>query len=199
MICQRSVLSSNTSNASSRKEIGNFNFNISLSLWFSFVFSVENSDHCDFTTLRNMIVRTHMQDLKDVTNTVHYENYRCAKLAGVSSVSGDATKMAPSRYCLLLHTPCWFSSSPILVACTFIFDLNCQMAFMCVPSVAIFVTLKLVPHIPFAVEYAQHLLCYLPVNGYRGNWDPADLSKMTLFWCKLTNNAPHNNAHKEMW
>lgn len=24
-----------------------------------------------------------MQDLKDVTNNVHYENYRCRKLAGI--------------------------------------------------------------------------------------------------------------------
>lgn len=26
--------------------------------------------------LRNMLVRTHMQDLKDVTRETHYENYR---------------------------------------------------------------------------------------------------------------------------
>ncbi|CAM1292689.1 SEPT7 (predicted), partial [Pycnogonum litorale] len=48
------------------------------------VVEVENLEHCDFIALRNMIVRTHMQDLKDVTNNVHYENYRCRKLAGVS-------------------------------------------------------------------------------------------------------------------
>jgi len=45
---------------------------------------VENLSHCDFLALRNMLIRTHMQDLKDVTNSVHYENYRCRKLAGVS-------------------------------------------------------------------------------------------------------------------
>lgn len=37
---------------------------------------VENLEHCDFIALRNMIIRTHLQDLKDVTNNVHYENYR---------------------------------------------------------------------------------------------------------------------------
>lgn len=37
---------------------------------------VENSAHCDFVKLRNMLVRTHMQDLKDVTRETHYENYR---------------------------------------------------------------------------------------------------------------------------
>jgi septin 7 len=61
------------------------------------VAEVENEEHCDFTTLRNMIIRTHMQDLKDVTNNVHYENYRCSKLATVSSVTGSSDKVAPSR------------------------------------------------------------------------------------------------------
>lgn len=37
---------------------------------------VENLEHCDFIAMRNMIIRTHLQDLKDVTNNVHYENYR---------------------------------------------------------------------------------------------------------------------------
>lgn len=46
---------------------------------------VENLEHCDFIALRNMIIRTHLQDLKDVTNNVHYENYRCRKLAGLGS------------------------------------------------------------------------------------------------------------------
>jgi septin 7 len=44
---------------------------------------VENMEHCDFVALRNMVVRTHLQDLKDVTNHVHYENFRCRKLAGL--------------------------------------------------------------------------------------------------------------------
>ncbi|MGH0165769.1 UNVERIFIED_CONTAM: hypothetical protein FKN15_066483 [Acipenser sinensis] len=39
-------------------------------------FAVENTAHCDFVKLRNMLVRTHMQDLKDVTRETHYENYR---------------------------------------------------------------------------------------------------------------------------
>ncbi|ETE71833.1 Septin-1, partial [Ophiophagus hannah] len=37
---------------------------------------VENAAHCDFLKLRNMLIQTHMQDLKDVTHEVHYENYR---------------------------------------------------------------------------------------------------------------------------
>uniref|UniRef100_A0A3Q3Q915 Septin-type G domain-containing protein n=1 Tax=Monopterus albus TaxID=43700 RepID=A0A3Q3Q915_MONAL len=40
------------------------------------IVEVENLAHCDFLKLRNMLVRTHMQDLKDVTREIHYETYR---------------------------------------------------------------------------------------------------------------------------
>lgn len=43
---------------------------------FFFFSEVENPAHSDFLKLRNMLVRTHMQDLKDVTQEAHYENYR---------------------------------------------------------------------------------------------------------------------------
>ncbi|XP_058463239.1 septin-7 isoform X3 [Malaya genurostris] len=49
------------------------------------VVEVDNLDHCDFVALQNMVIRTHLQDLKDVTNNVHYENYRCRKLAGLGN------------------------------------------------------------------------------------------------------------------
>ncbi|XP_063699059.1 septin-7 isoform X5 [Culicoides brevitarsis] len=49
------------------------------------VAEVENLEHCDFIALRNMVIRTHLQDLKEVTNNVHYENYRCRKLAGLGA------------------------------------------------------------------------------------------------------------------
>ncbi|XP_029670759.1 septin-7 isoform X5 [Formica exsecta] len=55
------------------------------------VAEVENLEHCDFIALRNMVVRTHVQDLKDVTNNVHYENFRCRTLAGLG-VDGKPTK-----------------------------------------------------------------------------------------------------------
>lgn len=53
---------------------------------------VENLEHNDFIALRNMIIRTHMQDLKDVTNNVHYENFRYNKLAPSST---DGNKIKP--------------------------------------------------------------------------------------------------------
>lgn len=40
------------------------------------IVEVDNPDHCDFVRLRQMLISTHMQDLKDVTADSHYENYR---------------------------------------------------------------------------------------------------------------------------
>lgn len=37
---------------------------------------VENKNHCEFSQLRDMLIKTHMQDLKEVTDNIHYENYR---------------------------------------------------------------------------------------------------------------------------
>ena len=34
---------------------------------------------------RLWFIRTHMQDLKDVTNNVHYENFRYGRLAFISA------------------------------------------------------------------------------------------------------------------
>lgn len=44
------------------------------------VVEVENPDHCDFIKLRTMLI-THMQDLQEVTQDLHYENYRSERLA----------------------------------------------------------------------------------------------------------------------
>ena len=46
-------------------------------------------EHCDFVPLRNMLIRTYLQDLKEVTNNVLYENFRCRKLAGVAGTTMD--------------------------------------------------------------------------------------------------------------
>ncbi|KAJ8312205.1 hypothetical protein KUTeg_009578 [Tegillarca granosa] len=45
------------------------------------IVEVDNPSHCDFTKLRQMLISTHMQDLKDITSDVHYENYRAEHLA----------------------------------------------------------------------------------------------------------------------
>ena len=50
---------------------------------------VENKDHCDFIRLRNMLIRTHMQDLKDYTQDIHYENFRKKRLLQGSPVAAS--------------------------------------------------------------------------------------------------------------
>lgn len=49
---------------------------------------VDNEEHCDFVKLRQMLVRTHMEELKEHTNNMLYENYRTDKLIAMG-VSQD--------------------------------------------------------------------------------------------------------------
>ena len=44
------------------------------------VIEVDNEEHCDFVKLRQMLIRTHMEELKEHTNNSLYENYRSDKL-----------------------------------------------------------------------------------------------------------------------
>ena len=44
------------------------------------VIEVDNEDHCDFVKLRQMLVRTYMEELREYTNDVLYENWRTEKL-----------------------------------------------------------------------------------------------------------------------
>ena len=60
---------------------------------------VDNPKHSDFALLRRFIIQTHMQDLKDVTHDVHYENYRIqclSHLAGGAS-SGQMASIAQEK------------------------------------------------------------------------------------------------------
>nr|XP_055060656.1 neuronal-specific septin-3 isoform X1 [Misgurnus anguillicaudatus] len=41
---------------------------------------VENPDHCEFSLLRDFLIRSHLQDLKEVTHNIHYETYRAKRL-----------------------------------------------------------------------------------------------------------------------
>ena len=50
----------------------------------------ENPDHSDYIKLRSMLV-SHMQDLREVTNDVHYENFRSLRL---SHTPGLGTKFS---------------------------------------------------------------------------------------------------------
>uniref|UniRef100_H2ZUR3 Septin-7 n=1 Tax=Latimeria chalumnae TaxID=7897 RepID=H2ZUR3_LATCH len=50
------------------------------------VHTVENPSHCDFVKLWNMLIQTHMQDLKDVTEEVHYENYHAQCIQSLTHI-----------------------------------------------------------------------------------------------------------------
>ncbi|KAH7084297.1 Septin-domain-containing protein [Paraphoma chrysanthemicola] len=54
------------------------------------VVEVDNEEHCDFVKLRQMLIRTHMEELKENTNNVLYENYRSEKLTSMG-VQQDST------------------------------------------------------------------------------------------------------------
>ncbi|XP_036028022.1 septin-14 isoform X3 [Onychomys torridus] len=44
------------------------------------VLQVENESHCDFVKLRDLLLSTNMEDLKDQTHVQHYECYRRSRL-----------------------------------------------------------------------------------------------------------------------
>uniref|UniRef100_A0A672PBK2 Septin n=1 Tax=Sinocyclocheilus grahami TaxID=75366 RepID=A0A672PBK2_SINGR len=44
------------------------------------IIEVENVAHCEFAHLRDLLIRSHLQDLKDVTHNIHYETYRVKRL-----------------------------------------------------------------------------------------------------------------------
>ncbi|XP_074640149.1 septin-2-like [Tubulanus polymorphus] len=59
------------------------------------IVEVENPKHSDFLQLRQMLISTHMQDLKDVTRDVHYENYRAKYITEkmTKQLSKERTKL----------------------------------------------------------------------------------------------------------
>jgi len=54
------------------------------------VVEVDNEEHCDFVKLRQMLVRTYMEELREYTNDVLYENWRTEKLLSMG-VAQDST------------------------------------------------------------------------------------------------------------
>lgn len=66
---------------------------------------MDNEDHCDFVKLRQMLIHTHMEELKEHTSLYLYEKYRSSKLtamgvtqdASVFKEVNPAAKMAEER------------------------------------------------------------------------------------------------------
>ncbi|TRY60534.1 hypothetical protein DNTS_026952 [Danionella cerebrum] len=69
------------------------------------IVEVENQSHCDFVKLRNMLIRSHMHDLKDVTCDVHYENYRAHCIQEMTSKLAQEKRSDSPLPILPLPTP----------------------------------------------------------------------------------------------
>ncbi|KAJ2945080.1 hypothetical protein O0L34_g9134 [Tuta absoluta] len=51
---------------------------------------VENESHCDFVKLREMLIRTNMEDMREKTHAKHYELYRRRRLQQMGFTDVDA-------------------------------------------------------------------------------------------------------------
>ncbi|KAJ4486021.1 cell division control/GTP binding protein [Lentinula aciculospora] len=62
------------------------------------VVEVDNEEHCDFVKLRQMLVRTYMEELREYTNDKLYENWRTEKLVsmGVAQDSSVFKEINPA-------------------------------------------------------------------------------------------------------
>uniref|UniRef100_A0A8C1R6Y1 Septin 5b n=1 Tax=Cyprinus carpio TaxID=7962 RepID=A0A8C1R6Y1_CYPCA len=69
------------------------------------IVEVENQSHCDFVKLRNMLIRSHMHDLKDITCDVHYENYRAQCIQQMTSKLTQDNRVESPIPILPLSTP----------------------------------------------------------------------------------------------
>uniref|UniRef100_A0A672MA16 Septin-5-like n=1 Tax=Sinocyclocheilus grahami TaxID=75366 RepID=A0A672MA16_SINGR len=61
--------------------------------------------HILFVTLRNMLIRSHMHDLKDITCDVHYENYRAQCIQQMTSKLTQDNRVESPIPILPLSTP----------------------------------------------------------------------------------------------
>ncbi|EEB05642.1 septin Spn2 [Schizosaccharomyces japonicus yFS275] len=53
------------------------------------IVDVENENHCEFVYLRNFLIRTHLQDLIEMTACVHYERFRTKQLLALKEQSSS--------------------------------------------------------------------------------------------------------------
>ncbi|XP_068177374.1 neuronal-specific septin-3 isoform X1 [Antennarius striatus] len=59
------------------------------------IVEVENPNHCEFALLRDFLIRSHLQDLKEVTHNIHYETFRAKRLnenGGLHPISSNDTQ-----------------------------------------------------------------------------------------------------------
>ncbi|XP_072259914.1 septin-9 isoform X3 [Pyxicephalus adspersus] len=53
---------------------------------------VENIGHCEFAHLRDLLIRTHMQNIKDITSSIHFEAYRVKRLQEGNMLSNGTSE-----------------------------------------------------------------------------------------------------------
>ncbi|KAL6102823.1 septin9 [Pungitius sinensis] len=58
---------------------------------------VENIAHCEFAYLRDLLIRTHMQNIKDITSSIHYEMYRVRRLNENNTVAAAHANGVPEH------------------------------------------------------------------------------------------------------
>jgi septin 7 len=61
------------------------------------IIEVDNEEHCDFVKLRQMLVRTYMEELREYTNDFLYENWRTEKLLSMG-VAQDSSVFKEVKY-----------------------------------------------------------------------------------------------------
>jgi septin 7 len=66
---------------------------------------VDNEDHCDFVKLRQMLIRTHMEELKEHTNGALYENYRTEKLLAMGVAQDHSVFKEVKCVVIALYSP----------------------------------------------------------------------------------------------
>ncbi|KAJ7305724.1 hypothetical protein JRQ81_010090 [Phrynocephalus forsythii] len=57
------------------------------------IIEVENPAHSEFPLLRDLLIRSHLQDLKDITHSVHYERYRVRRLNESNQPAKNAERL----------------------------------------------------------------------------------------------------------
>lgn len=68
--------------------LGIFNYFTTINCLILYFYStVENESHCDFVKLREMLIRTNMEDMREKTHMRHYELYRKKRLEQVMNIS----------------------------------------------------------------------------------------------------------------
>ena len=75
------------------------------------VIEVDNEEHCDFVKLRQMLIRTNMEELREHTNDVLYENWRSEKLVQLGIVQDPS---------VFREVKCVFSFSSVVARCHFV-------------------------------------------------------------------------------